>query len=750
VEKTEHTGPIAANPGGLKKLLSYMKPQWHDARMNAMVPFPLLPGSVVERVRAFFSFFFIEWPLCPLIAIFAALMSLPAYAQLPGAALNVPASLEAETSTPAPGQSVTVAFHFKPKPTWHGYWENPGDAGFGMTLDWTLPKGVTAGKPRYPVPEPLIISGLMNHVFEHDYAVLVDLTLDSGIASGTALPVKVRADWLACTDEICVPEGGDLAIDLVAGDGMIGNDRSRFDVWRATLPIPMDRNARYAITGNRIEIAIPIARGAALDRPYFFAQTEKLFRYAAPQSARRTGDWLVVSGEVGMAFDGRIDGLLRFGDAQGLEVRAMPGAVPTGGDVVTVLGQGEPPLRRGPFGGTQGRLGVTFGWILGFSVLGGLLLNLMPCVFPILGLKALSLAKMGGDERDARRDALAYSSGVILSCLALGGILLGLRAGGEEIGWAFQLQEPVIVLLLLLLMVAVTANLAGLFEVGSVGVGDSLTRTGGLAGSFWTGVLAAMVATPCTGPFMAAAMGAALLLPVAQALLLFAGLGFGLALPFLVIAYVPAARRMLPKPGLWLGTFRKAMAVPMGLTALALLWLLWRLSGLAGLMVGIAASAVILRQLFQWGMARHTVRDKTMTIAFVAAVAIAALLILPAMPRATTQAAALPGDEFSETRLAKLRAEGKPLFVYFTADWCVTCKINEAAAINREDTKAAFAKAGVVTLKGDFTRRDPAIARFLSQHGRSGVPLYLYYPVGGEVQILPQILTGDTLQNLAK
>jgi thiol:disulfide interchange protein len=188
----------------------------------------------------------------------------------------------------------------------------------------------------------------------------------------------------------------------------------------------------------------------------------------------------------------------------------------------------------------------------------------------------------------------------------------------------------------------------------------------------------------------------------------------------------------------------------MGLTALALLWLLWRLSGLAGLMVGIAASAVILRQLFQWGMARHTVRDKTMTIAFVAAVAIAALLILPAMPRATTQAAALPGDEFSETRLAKLRAEGKPLFVYFTADWCVTCKINEAAAINREDTKAAFAKAGVVTLKGDFTRRDPAIARFLSQHGRSGVPLYLYYPVGGEAQILPQILTGDTLQNLAK
>jgi thiol:disulfide interchange protein len=378
-----------------------------------------------------------------------------------------------------------------------------------------------------------------------------------------------------------------------------------------------------------------------------------------------------------------------------------------------------------------------------------LLLNLMPCVFPILGLKALAIAKAGGDERDARRDALAYTAGIMLSCLALGAVMLALRAAGEEVGWAFQLQDPVIVLLLLLLMVAITANLAGLFEVGGIGAGDSLTRKGGMAGSFWTGVLAAVVATPCTGPFMAAAMGAALLLPVTQALLIFAGLGLGLALPFLAIAYIPALRSRMPKPGPWMDRLRKIMAVPMALTALALLWLLAQLVGRDGWLIGGVAAAALLvgiivivrRQVPVWSILGIAI------VIFAAGFLALGRMPVPLVP---AEQGRLGGQAFSEERLAKLQADGRPVFLYFTADWCVTCKVNEAAAIDREETAKAFAKAGIVTMVGDYTRRDPAITRFLGKYGRSGVPLYLYYPKRGKAQILPQVLTVDTLTELAK
>jgi DsbC/DsbD-like thiol-disulfide interchange protein/cytochrome c biogenesis protein CcdA len=706
---------------------------------------PVCPKTRYSHARIFVFSFYIGSRCCRFWLILAALLLAPmALAQAPGTTRYVTASIEAETAAPAPGSTVSVAIVMNPKPGWHDYWLNPGDAGTPLELDWKLPAGVTAGPIRAPVPETLIVSGFMNHIYKARHAFLVDLNIASTVAQGQRFSITVDARWSACSDTVCVPEGGTLSVPMTIGDGTIDRaSRARFDGWRAALPAPLDREARYAIGGKRIDIAIPFPRGTKLGQVWFFPQTEGLFRYAAPQSARRVGDWLVITGAVDKAFDGRIDGLLRFNDAQGLEVRATPGAIPTGGDAVSVLG------RAG-----EAQQGVTFGWILGFSVLGGLLLNLMPCVFPILGLKALSLAKMGGDERAARVDALAYSGGVILSCLALGGLLLVLRAGGEEIGWAFQLQEPVFVFALLLLMVAVTANLAGMFEIGAVDAGGSLTRREGAVGSFWTGVLAALVATPCTGPFMAAALGAALLLPVAQALALLAGLGLGLALPFLVLAYVPAFRRLLPRPGPWLGTFRRAMAVPMGLTALALLWLLWRLMGGAGLIVGGIAAVALLIGL--WIMVREKGKAEVARGRHVLALGSVLLAMgVIALDRLPEPAAAatpdlLDSEVFTQARLDAYRAEGRNVFLYFTADWCVTCKVNEAAAINRAETKAAFEKAGIVTLKGDFTRRDPAIARFLAKHGRSGVPLYLYFPKGGEPQVLPQILTVEMLKGLAK
>jgi thiol:disulfide interchange protein len=379
------------------------------------------------------------------------------------------------------------------------------------------------------------------------------------------------------------------------------------------------------------------------------------------------------------------------------------------------------------------------------ALIGGLLLNIMPCDFPILGLKALSLARAGGSESEAKSEAVAYSLGVIVSCLALGGLMLALRAGGQEIGWAFQLQEPIFVLFLLLLMVGVTANLAGLFDLGTFQIGDALARRSGIAGAFWTGVLAALVATPCTGPFMAAAIGAALLLPVIPALALFVALGLGIALPFLAIAFFPPLRNRLPAPGPWLATFRKLMALPMGLTAIALLWLLSRLAGERGIWIGIIASCLVLGIILFQDRLAQKLRFSGILSAILAAgiFAFAASRMIGTGPDAASpaQAGKLGATPFSEKALAKLRSDGKPVFLYFTADWCISCKINERNAIDTATTKAAFDKAGVVVMRGDYTRPDPEIAHFLAQNGRSGVPLYIYYPKNGAGKILPQVLT---------
>jgi thiol:disulfide interchange protein len=334
---------------------------------------------------------------------------------------------------------------------------------------------------------------------------------------------------------------------------------------------------------------------------------------------------------------------------------------------------------------------------------------------------------------------------VVGICLALGAALLALRAGGSAVGWAFQLQEPRVILLLLLLVTAIALNLAGLFELPSVAGGGKLAGRGGTAGAFWTGALAAFVATPCTGPFMGAALGAALVLPEAAALAIFAGLGLGLALPFLLLGFVPALRRRLPKPGPWMRRLRHILAVPMFLTALALAWILERQVGGAGLLVGLAAALAVAVALW-WGGRRHA------WLPFApAALAVAAALAF--IPTAVEPAEAHPGgtlaaEPFSEARLAALRAANRPVFLYFTADWCVTCKVNEKAVLERAEVAAAFKARGVQVLVGDWTRGDAEIGRFLEKHGRSGVPLYLWYAPGKEADVLPQILTVSRVTGL--
>ncbi|MXO62216.1 thiol:disulfide interchange protein [Altererythrobacter oceanensis] len=648
---------------------------------------------------------------------------------------------------PEPGSEWLLALHFTPSsPEWHGYWSNPGDAGLGMTLDWRLPPGWKVGEPLYPVPETLLIGGLMNHIYEGDYAVLVPVTVPRNANVADREPVELSIDYLACTDRVCVPQSARLVLDPATSrtDG-------RFGAWRAAIAPQLDSNPRFEFSGNRLRIGIPLPASIGLGEPHVFVASPDLGEgrqvdYAAIQTFIRNGDLLVaevpikdgaMSPGAGQTATGELrefGGILSFGEGQGVRFTALPGDVPLEGGEPLASGAQTPALLV----------------LLLAALAGGLLLNVMPCVFPILSLKALALAKAGGDAISARRDALAYTAGVVIACAALGAGLLLLRSAGEQVGWAFQLQEPAVVVALFLLAVAITANFLGLFEVPGMSIsgGPPTSR-----GSFATGLLAAFVATPCTGPFMAAALGAALLLPPLEAMLLFVALGIGLALPFLLIGFVPALRGLLPRPGGWMVTFRRWMALPMGLTAAALFWLLWRFGGTVPLVAAALVALVIVGLLATLGKRqRQGAPGQTIFAGAVVALAIIASLTVPrAGPGEAMEAdeSLLAPQPFSGAALAAARASGKPVFVWFTADWCVTCKVNERVAIERETTKTAFDKAGVISLRGDYTRRNPEIAEFLARQGAAGVPLYLWYEPGGDAEQLPQVLTPEGLAQLA-
>ena len=627
------------------------------------------------------------------------------------------------------GQTLMLALRFTPSASeWHGYWSNPGDAGQGMKFWINLPDGWQVGEALYPVPRRLTISGLMNHIYEGPYTVLVPVTVPAGADVSAVQRITGHVEYLACTDQICVPQDKLLT-------ARPGGDFAR---WQAEAAPLLDARASFAIAGQTLRVAIPLPASVALTDPHVFVGNSRLVAYAAPQSFRRVGDVLVAEIPLDQYGEGKaeaLSGILAFGDGLGVRFAAAPGAVPTGGEVVAGPAAAPvPPL-----------------WTLILGALaGGLLLNIMPCVFPILSLKALSLARAGESEARARAEGLAYTAGVVLACVMLGGLLLALRAAGEQVGWAFQLQEPGVVVVLLVLAAAITANFAGLFELPSI----SVQMGGERAGAFATGLLAAFVATPCTGPFMAAALGAALLLPVPQALLLFALLGLGLALPFLLLGFVPPLRRMLPKPGAWMERFRRIMAIPMALTALALLWLTVQLGGRPFGLIAMVLVAGVLIGLFVTGRLQRSAKMAWPAFGLVAAPFIAfAAIALPSVYEAKGSEARTSihnPQALSRDALAKARSNGKPVFLWFTADWCVTCKVNEAAAIERESVAEAFERAGVVTMVGDWTVRDEAITAFLTEQGAAGVPLYLWYAPGASApQQLPQVLTPDLLEQQA-
>ncbi|MFT3968180.1 MAG: thioredoxin family protein, partial [Sphingobium sp.] len=407
---------------------------------------------------------------------------------------------------------------------------------------------------------------------------------------------------------------------------------------------------------------------------------------------------------------------------------------------------------KGGDGASAGATPALFAALMG-ALIGGLLLNLMPCVFPILSLKALSLARAGGNRSAARMEGIAYFAGSVATTALLGAILIGARALGHDIGWSFQLQDPRIILLLMLLSLGIALNLAGLFEIRGISISGGRLAQPGWSGAFGTGALAAVIATPCSGPFLGVALGAAMVLRAPATLAVFAGLGAGMALPFLAIAFMPTLQRMLPKPGRWMETFRRLLAIPMLLTAIGLAWVLGRQSGVDGLAIGLLLAALVALPLWWAGLRQSGGKETGVAMVAAAGAALLPLVIELPGPGSTPLVAAASesasAEPFSEARLAELRAQGKPVFVDMIADWCLICQVNKRVAIDRARTQAAFGRAGVTTLVGDWTRGDPAITRFLASRGRNSVPFYLFVTRGGEVRELPQVLTSDMLVDQA-
>ncbi len=659
---------------------------------------------------------------------------------------HVEAELVAERVALVPGAENWVALRLKPDPGWHTYWRNPGDSGIPTTLGWQVPEGFTAGDIVWPFPERHALGEVMNYGYGDQTLHLVALEVPKGTRAGTKVELKAEAKWLVCSD-ICIPGKADVALTLPVTDHAEADARwqKHFADARARLPQRVDWAARFGVDDKDFSLAVGSAEIQAAKQIEFFPYAKDLVTHSAEQRLARDGGDVRLSQSLSSFFlsaPPAVEGVLLLsieGRQRAFEIAAHPGSV---APVTASTPARAPADVAAPAPGP----GILLALLLALA--GGVILNLMPCVFPVLSLKALAVLE-AHDGRE-RPQALAYTAGVVLSFVAVAAVMLGLRAGGQAMGWGFQLQSPVFVAALAYLFFVMGLALSGAVEIGArfMGLGQSLTQSGGLGGSFFTGVLAALVASPCTAPFMGPALGYAVTQPAPIALLIFATLGFGLALPFLLMGLYPSLARWLPRPGAWMETFKQLMAFPLFLTSVWLLWVLGRQSG-ADAVAWISAGMILFA--FAFWLKRFAAMGARVLrlIAFVGALA---LLAHPALRAGTPTApvSSSAAEAYSEERLAQLRAEGRTIFVNFTADWCLTCKVNERAVLGREAVRRAFAEHRVAELIGDWTRPDPVITEALARFGRSGVPLYLVYAHGGEPQVLPQILTTDILVEALK
>lgn len=708
-----------------------------------------------------------------LIAALLWLAAGSAFAQ-PQRTERIEAELVAMSAWAAPGSTAVIAVRQTIQPGWHTYWRNPGDSGGATTLTWTPPPGVRPGEIVWPLPRRQRLSGLMNYGYSGEVYLPVPVGIPASARAGTTLPLTVKALFLVCSAEMCVPDELTLTLDLPVREGAAPPDpRHGAAIARVleTAPRPAGIEARIVMENGALVLSAaggPLA-GREPGPSYFFPFEGGVIDHAAAQ----TGSWGLQGLTLRLAPGGttRADGLTGpvagvLATANGaFEITAAAGPALAGtsgsGALAAAADGGEADTAP-----AEGNGPATFAQALLFAVLGGLILNLMPCVFPILAMKAASLAASAHDPGEARRDGLAFLAGVLTTFLLLAGALLALRAAGEAVGWGFQLQSPPVTAGLALLMLAVALNLSSVFHVGAglQGAGSGpLARLPGGLGAFFTGALAVIVAAPCTAPFMAFALGAALVMPWPMALLVFLGLGLGLALPYLAVSLTPGLLARLPRPGPWMERLKGLLAFPLYATALWLAWVFGRQAGADALGLLFAAGVLLAFGLWLAGQGQAERMAGRRGALHLAAAVVALLLAAGTLVMAaTTPVPAAPGGPggeaggpasapWSPAAVEAALAEGRPVLVNFTADWCVTCKINERTSLTAPAVKAALARTKAVYLVGDWTRRDDAITAELRRHGRSGVPLYLLYsPGSAEPRILPQLLTEGVVVDALK
>jgi thiol:disulfide interchange protein len=662
----------------------------------------------------------------------------------------------------APGKQVWIGLQLAHQPEWHTYWKNPGDSGLPTTLQWTLPAGVVAGEIAWPLPRKLPLGHLANYGYEGTVLLPVPLTITPDFRPSVTgdLPVKVKASWLVCRQE-CIPEDGEFALSVPVRSSTALN-RAAFQGSFDAQPAPLNSAGQVQVAGNAIKVKVTglpqAARGKQLE---FFPEVGEVIEPAAKWTQAWQGDtWtaevplsphrsespsvmpvVLTAGSQGWRTEAKVSGA--WPDAQ---------AAATGTTISPALAAAmRNAAGAGSTTAASSAPSLTLLAALLGALLGGLILNLMPCVFPILAIKVVGFTRHAGDRRGHRMAGLAYTAGVIVSFAALGGLMLALRAAGEELGWGFQLQSPGVVAALAALFTLIGLNLAGVFEFGNFMPSRvaTLQARHPAADAFLSGMLAVAVASPCTAPFMGASLGFAIGLPALEALLVFIAIGIGMAVPYLAASWIPAVARVLPRPGAWMETFRRLMAFPMFATVAWLVWVLGQQSGIDG--AGALLVMLVALSMVAWAF---TLRGRARAVLGSLAVALLALVawstgshITDAPAVSTTQAERGPWQPWQPGRVEQLVDGGQIVFVDFTAAWCVTCQYNKQATLSRRDVLDDFAAKKIAMLRADWTRRDPAITEALARLGRNGVPVYAFYKQGRPPVVLTEILSPSEVKS---
>jgi thiol:disulfide interchange protein DsbD len=661
---------------------------------------------------------------------------------------HVRAELIAETDAVVPGQPLQVGLKLQHEKDWHTYWRVPGDSGLPTRIEWQLPADATAGPIDWPYPHRLPAGPLVNFGYEGDVLLLTQIRVPESLPAGKDVTLGAKAEWLECKD-VCIPGSADLTLTLpVRPTASPSQHAAQFAQTRKLIPAPLSGvTARGTTEGDRIRIALTVPAGRTIETLEFFPLEEGRIEPAATQVLDRQGGTslhLVAAKPV-------------KADAKTLAgvVVANGGPAKSGGWTATV----EAPLVAGVVNAAPAAAAVTSTAsmsllaALGAAFLGGLILNLMPCVFPVLSLKLIGLAQHRTHSGPMAAHGVAFAVGVVLSFVLLAGLLIALQQAGSALGWGFQLQTPWVVASLTVLFFLIGLNLLGVYEftfgsgLGNTRAADALVSKSDWRGSFGTGVLAVIVASPCTAPFMSAALGYAISQPAAVALSVFGMLGVGMAMPYLLLTLFPALLARLPRPGRWMELFRQFMAFPMFATCVWLLWVLAQQVDAGGVALALGVLVAIGFAVWAFGLAqRGSAPFRWVALAGVAFAALTFAPLATTEPGSGAKSSSSAGwVEYSPEALARLTGEGKAVFVDFTAAWCVTCQVNKRVALNTDKVINRFAAEGIVRMKADWTNRDERITKALAEFGRNGVPLYVLYDTSGKPTVLPEILTESTV-----